>query len=80
MYSLIYEDHHIGQTEKKVISVHKTREESDDALLQRQNKLGKKFYECNTRVIWTDKPVAAGDLLKAGEFVTWRLGEDIPEG
>ena len=80
MYALIYEDQHIGQAEKKVISIHKTRDESDKALLQRQNELGKKVCECNTRVVWTDKSVAAGDLLKAGEFVTWRPGEDIPEG
>ena len=80
MYALIYDDHNLGQATKKVISVHETREESDKALLQRQNNLGKKVYECNTRIVWTDKVVAADDVLDTMDFVTWRSGENIPEG
>jgi len=49
-------------------------------LPKRQNDLGKSVYECNTRVDWTDKVVAANDVLDTSEFVTWRSDEDIPEG
>ena len=80
MYALIYDEHILGESQKKVISVHGTRDESDKALLQRQNDLGRRVYECNTRIVWTDKAVAADAMLDIGEFVTWRAGEDIPEG
>ncbi len=80
MYALIYDDHKLDQPQKKIISVHKTREEAEKALLQRQIELGKRVYECNTRIVWTDKAVAVDDVIDTGEFVTWRAGEDIPEG
>ncbi|MBC2704451.1 hypothetical protein [Desulfobacula sp.] len=80
MYALIYDDHNLDQIKKKVISVHGTRDGSDKALIQRQNKLGRKVYECNTRIVWTDKAVAVDDVLETGEFVTWHPDEDIPEG
>ena len=80
MYALIYDEHNLNESQKKVISVHGTRVECDKALLKRQNDLGKSVYECNTRVVWTDKAVAADDVLDISEFVTWRAGEDIPEG
>jgi hypothetical protein len=38
------------------------------AIVQRQNKLGKRVYECNTRIVWTDKSVAADDFIKHSEF------------
>ncbi len=47
---------------------------------QRQKDLGKRVWECNTRIVWTDKAVAPGDMLKTDEFVTWKPGENIPEG
>ncbi len=80
MYALIYDEHNLGESQKKVISVHGTRDECDEALSRRQNDLGKSVYECNTRVVWTDKAVATDDLLDIHEFVTWRADEDIPEG
>ena len=80
MYALIYDDHNLDQSLKKVISVHETRDESDKALIQRQNELGRRVYECNTRIVWTDKVVATGEVLDTGEFVIWRSDEDIPEG
>ena len=80
MYTLIYDDHNQDESKKKVISVHETRKESDKALLQRQDKLGRRVFECNTRIVWTDKIVAADDVLETSEFVTWRPGEDIPAG
>ncbi len=80
MYALIYDDRNLGQSEKKVISVHKTREKSEEALAQRQKNMGKRVYECNTRVVWTDKDVAPGDAIGVKDFSTWRPGEDIPVG
>ncbi len=80
MYALIYDEHNLGQSEKKVISVHGTRDESEKALEQRRNELGKIVYECNTRIVWTEKIIKADDVLDISEFVTWRPGEDIPEG
>ena len=38
------------------------------------------MYECNTRIIWTDKAVAADDVLETGEFVIWHPDEATPEG
>ncbi len=80
MYALIYDDHSLDESNKKVISVDGTREESEKVLEQRQKDLGKRVWECNTRIVWTDKAVAAGETLKTDEFVTWKPGEDIPEG
>ena len=80
MYALIYDDHSLDEAYKKVISVDGTRQESEKVLEQRQKELGKRVWECNTRIVWTDKAVSAGDSLKTTEFVTWRVGEDIPEG
>ncbi len=80
MYALIYDDHSLDESYKKVISVDGTREESEKVLEQRQKDLGKRVWECNTRIVWTDKAVAPDDMLKTDEFVTWRPGEDIPEG
>jgi hypothetical protein len=80
MYALIYDDHNLDQSKKKVISVHETREESDKALIQRQNDFGKSVYDCNTRIVWTDKVVRDDDVLDISEFVTWRSDENIPEG
>lgn len=80
MYALIYDDRHLNQLQKKVISVHAGRAESDKALSKRLNELGKKVWECHTRIVWTDKAVAAGDVLLSTDFITWRPDEDIPEG
>jgi hypothetical protein len=80
MYALIYDDHSLDESHKKVISVDGTREESEKVLEQRQKELGKRVWECNTRIVWTDKAVAAGDMLKTDEFVTWKPDENIPEG
>ncbi len=64
MYALIYDEHNLDQSQKKVISVHETREESEKALSQRQNELGKRVWDCNTRIVWTDKAVAPVFFLR----------------
>jgi hypothetical protein len=64
MYALIYDEHDLVKPKKKVISVHKSRDTAETALEKRKKKLGKKVWECNTRIVWT----------------TWRPGEPIPAG
>ena len=80
MYALIYDDRDLNEMQKRVISTHGTRDESDNALAERQNILGKRVYECNTRVVLTEKTVDKGDVLKKNEFMTWHPDEDVPVG
>jgi len=61
-------------------SIFKIKHHANKALIQRQNKLGRRVCECNTRIIWTNNAVVADDVLETGEFVTWHPDEDIPEG
>ena len=80
MYLLIYDEHQLDNPQKKVLSVHKSRKEADNALENRKKELGKKVYECNTRIVWTEKEVNPGGTVTPGEYDTWRPGEHIPEG
>ncbi len=80
MYALIYDEHKLGEPNKVVISVHRSRQAADKALEERKRKLGKKVWECNTRIVWVNKRVRAGDYVRTGEFSTWKPGEKIPHG
>ena len=80
MYLLIYDERQFDNPQKKVLSVHKSRKAADNALERRKKELGKKVYECNTRIVWTEKEINAGDTVTPGEYDTWRPGEPIPEG
>ena len=80
MYALIYDDHELDHPKKRVISVHDSREESDRALKNRWDTMGKRVWECNTRIVWVDREVNPGDMVTPGEFHTWRPGEPIPRG
>ena len=80
MYALIYDEFNPAQREKKVISAHKTRETAEKALVKRQRKLGKRVWECYTRIVWVDDPVHEGDYITPDHFNTWAPGENIPEG
>ena len=80
MYALIYDDSDLGRPKKRIISVHKARETAEVALEKRKEKLGKKIWECNTRIIWTERKIKAGDVIVSKEFSTWRPGEKIPYG
>ena len=80
MYALIYDDFDPAIREKKVISVHKTRETAERALAKRQHQLGKRIWECHTRIVWVYNPVHKGDQLTPDAFDTWAPGEEIPEG
>jgi hypothetical protein len=80
MYALIYDEFDPTDREKKVISVHKTREAAETALKERQLKLGKRVWECHTRIVWVKKPVRKGDSLMSNSFDVWAPGEKIPAG
>ena len=80
MYALIYDEFDLSKREKKVISIHKTRTEADKALEERQHKLGKRVWECNTRIVWVYEPVRTGDIITPDLFDTWAPGEKIPAG
>ena len=80
MYALIYDEHQLDKPQKKVISVHDSREEADVALEERKKELGRKVWECNTRIVWVERELAAGDFVGPGEYDTWRPGEKVPEG
>jgi hypothetical protein len=80
MFALIYDEYDLSKPRKKVISVHRRRDTAEKALDQRMKKLGKRVWECNTRIVWANVNVAAGDFIKAVDFETWRPGEKIPYG
>ena len=80
MYALIYDRFEPAELEKEVISVHKTRKTAEKALKKRQDKLGRRVWECNTRIVWVYERVHAGDKLTAKSFDTWAPGEEIPMG
>ncbi len=78
MYALIYDQFDPAQREKEVISVHKTRKTAEKALKERQDKLGRRVWECKTRIVWVYDRVRAGDKLTAKSFDTWAPDEKIP--
>jgi hypothetical protein len=80
MYALIYDEHRLGEPQKKVISVHESRQVAEVALERRRAELGRRVWECNTRIVWVEKDTAAGDFLNPSEYDAWRTGEEIPEG
>ena len=57
MYALIYDEFDLSKREKKVISVHKSRDTAEKTLEKRQRELGKKVWECNTRIVWVHTQV-----------------------
>ncbi len=80
MYALIYDEHRLERPQKKVISVHEDRAGAEAALEQRKADLGRSVFECNTRIVWVEKTITAGDSVGPGEYDTWRPGEPVPEG
>ena len=80
MYALIYDEFDPAKREKEVISVHKTRETAERALQKRQHTLGKRVWECYTRIVWVYDRVHKGEIITPDTFDTWAPGETIPEG
>jgi hypothetical protein len=80
MYTLIYDEHDLSKPLKKVISVHKSRKTAEKALRKRMKKLGRRIWNCHTRIVWTESKVKPGEFMMPDQFSTWRPGEAIPEG
>ena len=80
MFALIYDEFDPAKREKEVISVHKTRETAESALQKRQQTLGKRVWECSTRIVWVYDRVHKGDIITPDIFDTWAPGETIPAG
>ncbi len=80
MCALIYDEFDPAKREKSVISVHKSRETAEKALKKRQHKLGKRVWNCNTRIVWVYDRVHKGDTITAKSFDTLAPGEKIPAG
>jgi hypothetical protein len=80
MYALIYDEFDPEIREKKVISVHKSRKTAEKALKERQKQLGRRVWECRTRVVWAKTVVRKGDNITPSSFDTWAPGEKIPHG
>ncbi|MBW2430408.1 MAG: hypothetical protein JRF56_15730 [Deltaproteobacteria bacterium] len=80
MYALIYDEFDPAKREKNVISVHKTRGTAEKALRKRQRRLGKRVWECRTRIVWVHDRVNKGDNITPNSFDTWAPGEIIPAG
>ena len=74
MYALIYDEYDLSKPRKKIISVHRSRETAEKALAQRMKKLGKRVWECNTRIVWAKTRIAVGDVIATGRMDMTRLG------
>jgi len=80
MYALIYDEFDPAEREKKVISLHKTRKNADRALKKRRRMLGRRVWECHTRIVWVYDRVHVGEKITPNFFDTWAPGEKIPRG
>ena len=78
MFALIYDEFDPTKREMEVMSIHKTRETAEKALIKRQRQLGKRVWECHTRIVWVYDRVRRGDLITPNDFDTWAPGEKIP--
>jgi hypothetical protein len=80
MSALIFDKFDPAKREKKVLSVHKTRKTAETALQKRQHRLGKRVWECNTRIVRVYEWVRRGDSITPSSFDTWAPNEKIPQG
>ena len=79
MYALIFDEFDPAKREKRVISIHKTRGTAEKALSKRRHQLGKRVWECNTRIVWLHERVRPGDTVTPNGFDTWAPDEKIPQ-
>ena len=79
MYALIYDEFDPKKRKKGIISIHDTRRSAEKALEKRQQELGKKVWECNTRIVWiSEDTFREGDQITSDDFETWAPDEEIP--
>jgi hypothetical protein len=80
MYALVCETDDLSDPKVEVLSVHRNRNTAEAALEKRKKVLGKKVWECNSKVVWIEGKVKAGSRVSPKDFATWRPGEKIPHG
>jgi hypothetical protein len=80
MYALVYDENDPKQPLVEVLSVHKSRKTAERALEKRMRQLGKRVWECQARIVWSEQPVHPKDLVRPADLYTWRPGEKIPVG
>ena len=80
MYALIFDTHELDQPFKQVLSLHRSRQTAERALEKRMSRLGKRVWECDTRIVWLKKKARPGEMIRENGFSTWRPGETIPYG
>ena len=80
MYALIYDESNLVKKREKVISVHRKRETAEVALEKRKRKLGRKVWECDTRIVWINGSIKSGENVTPGQYSSWRPGEKVPHG
>ncbi len=80
MYALIYDEHNLEKITKPVLSVHETREAAEAALKKRQQELGRRVFDCNTRIVWVEREIRPGEQVPLADCSTWAPGEKVPEG
>ena len=79
MYALIYDEFDPKKREKRVVSVHETRVIAEEALEKRQRELGKRVWECNTRIVWIKEGrFHDEDEITPDSFETWAPDEEVP--
>jgi hypothetical protein len=55
MYAIIFDEHDMEKPLKRISSVHRTRQTAETALGEHRRIHGKKFQECNMRIVWVEK-------------------------
>jgi len=80
MFALIYDTRELDKPQKRVLSVHKTRQTAERVLEIRMVRLGKKVEECDTRIVWVKRKVKREDVVIDKDFSTWKPGEKVPYG
>ena len=80
MFALIYDIHELDKPFKRVLSVHKSRKTAEQALEKRMATLGKRVWDCDTRIVWLKELARPGEDVTDDSFSTWQPGETIPYG
>ena len=80
MFALIYDTHELDRPFKQVLSVHKSRKTAERALEKRMARLGKRVWDCDTRIVWLKENAKPGYGITEDAFSIWQPGETIPYG
>ena len=80
MFALIYDTHELDKPQKRVISLHDSRNAAETALEARQKRLGRSVEDCDTRIVWLTRTSQPNDVVTSKDFSTWKPGEPIPYG